>query len=146
LQFVQEICLNDGQVVTMKGEAAKVGKTFDAGPRDPEQIRVAAGVAALGTKDMKMYHLTKQNEDYKDAVATGRCRINCCDIDGCTLAVANIYGWTGGQPGTIEAERTDDLLAIVRKQFSEMPAGPKAIVGDLNGPVKAFPTLLAMIK
>ena len=79
-------------------------------------------------------------------MATGRCRINCCDIDGCTLAVANIYGWTGGQPGTIEAERTDDLLAIVRKQFSEMPAGPKAIVGDLNGPVKAFPTLLAMIK
>ena len=27
-----------------------------------------------------------------------------------------------------------------------MPSGPNATVGDLNGPVDAFPTLLAMIK
>ena len=103
-------------------------------------------MAAIGTKEMKMYHIAKYSEDYKDVVATGRCRINCCDIDGSTLAVANIYGWTGGLPWTIEAERTDDIIAIVRKQFAEMASGPEAIVGDLNGPVDVFPTLLAMIK
>jgi hypothetical protein len=62
------------------------------------------------------------------------------------LAVANIYGWTGGTPGSNEAERTDDILAIVRQQFKEMLPGPKAIVGDFNGTVEAFPTLQAMLE
>ena len=110
LQFVQEICLTDGQIITMKGDAAKVGKTFDAGPRDPEQTRVSAGVAALGTKDLNVYHITNPFDDYLDAVATGRCRITCCDINGCTLVVANIYGWTGGSVGQWKRKGRTTLL------------------------------------
>ena len=129
VQFAQEIRLNEGQVSSMKGEAAKVGKTMDAGPKDPEQLKTSAGVATIAMKDLRMYHVTRPIDDYKDAIATGRCRITCMYIDGCTLAVANLYGWTGGQIGTYEAERTDDLVAIVRKQFAALPPGPKAIVG-----------------
>ena len=58
---------------------------------------------------------------------------------------ANIYGWPGGLKGTKEAARTDDLLTIVRMQFSKLPPGPKLICGDLNGCLEAFPTVLEMI-
>ena len=119
---------------------------MDAGPKDPEQLQTSAGVATIAMKDLRMYHVTRPIDDYKDAIATGRCRITCMDLDGCTLTVANLYGWTWGQIGTYEAERTDDLVAIVRKQFAAMPPGPKAIVGDLNGPIEAFPTLMELIK
>ena len=108
--------MNDGQVITMKDEAAKVGKTFDTGPRHPQQLKVTAGVAALGTKDMKVHHITKYNDDYKDAVATGRCAIYCMDVNGVTMAIAVIYGWAGAKKGSPEAARTDDLLAIIQMQ------------------------------
>ena len=139
IQFAQEVRLNEGQVRSMKGEVAKVGKIIDAGPKDPEQLNTSAGVATIAMKDLGTYHVTRPIDDYKDAIATRRCRITCMDIDGSTLAVANLYGWTGGQVGTYEAERTDDLIAIVRKQFAALPPGPKAIVGTLMGPSKPSP-------
>ena len=75
-----------------------------------------------------------------------RVEIYCIDLTGSTLAIAVIYGWTGGSKGTPEAARTDDLIAIVRMQFQLMDQGPKIIAGDLNGPIEAFPSLQAMLR
>ena len=67
------------------------------------------------------------------------------DLNGTTLAIVVIYGWTGGRKSSAEAARTDDILTIVQMQFETMPAGPKLIAGDLNGSVEAFPTMQAML-
>ena len=55
------------------------------------------------------------------------CIILCCDVGGCTLGVANIYGWTGGCKGTKEATRTVGLIMIIRMQFS---AGQEEVKGS----------------
>lgn len=65
-------------------------------------------------------------------------------LKGTTLAIAVIYGWTGGRKGSAEAARTGDIFTIVQMQYETMPAGPKLIAGDLNGSVEASPTLRAM--
>ena len=44
-----------------------------------------------------------------------------------------VYGWTGAKKGSKDAARTDDLVAILQAQFDTMEAGPKLIMGDLNG-------------
>ena len=67
------------------------------------------------------------------------------DLEGITLAIAVIHGWTGGRKGPDEAARADDILTIVQMQFEAMPAGPKLIAGDLNGTVDAFQTLQTML-
>ena len=67
------------------------------------------------------------------------------DINGETLACATIYGWTGGNKGSAEAARTDDLIAIALDQFENMAPGPKMIAGDLNATVEALPTVQAMV-
>ena len=59
--------------------------------------------------------------------------------------MANLYGWTGGVKGSKEAARTDDLISIVRMQFSVMPKGPKALCGDFNGSLDAFPNIQLML-
>ena len=56
-----------------------------------------------------------------------------------------MYGWSGGIKGSKEAERTDDILAIVRMQFKRMPPGPKLICGDLNAQRGCLPNLEAML-
>ena len=52
----------------------------------------------------------------------------------------------GGGKGTKEAERTDDLIAIIRMQLQELPEGPKMICGDVNAKVEDLPTLHDMIR
>ena len=115
------------------------------GPTDPELGKAAAGVGTISPKGINFYPLTNPTKDYLDAEASGRCMILCADLGGCTLTCANLYGWTGGTVGSKEAARTDDLITIVRMQFSKMPAGPKIICGDLNGSREAFPTIGEMI-
>ena len=56
-----------------------------------------------------------------------------------------MYGWSGGIKGSKEAERTDDILAIVRMQFEKMTPGPKLICGDLNAQRGCLSTLEAML-
>ena len=100
----------------------------------------------MAAEGLYIYSVPNPTEDYKDAVKTGRLLIICMDVEGTTLACATIYGWTGGVKGSLEAERTDDLIAIVREQFSRMKPGPKMIAGDLNATIEALPTLEAMLK
>ena len=79
----------------------------------------------------------------------------------CELGDASLYASTStAQPslwptsmdgqavemGNREAERTDDILAIVCNQFESMDDGPKAILGDLNGADDAFQTLDELLK
>ena len=75
----------------------------------------------------------------------GRCKIYCVDIAGETLVCANVYGWSGGVKGSKEAERTDDILAIVRMQFKRMAPGPKLICGDFNAQRGCLPNLETML-
>ena len=141
MQFNQETCLTEAQKSTLVNEARKKGKSFIGGPLDPEQTgKPSAGVGMVADQALGVYPLTKPTQHYLDAVKTGRIQIVCCDINGQTLVVANIYGWTGGRPGTPEAERTDDLICICKVQFESMAPGPKAICGDFNGPIEAFPS------
>jgi len=73
-------------------------------------------------------------------------QIYCIDLAGCTLAIAVIYGWTGGGKGTPDAANADDLIAIVRMQLQQLDEGPKLIAADLNGATEVFPSLQAMLK
>jgi len=103
-------------------------------------------VAAVAVKGLIIYPITQPTDDYLDAEKTGRCKIFCVDIAGHTLVCAVVYGWTGGTKGSKEAERTDDILTIIRMQFLLMEEGPKLICGDFNATADALPTLDAMLK
>ena len=100
----------------MTSEAKEYKKNFTGGPTDPELTKASAGMGALAVQGITLYPVPNPLPDYEDAVATGRCKILCCDLGGTTLAVANLYGWTGGVEGSKEAARTDDLISIVRMQ------------------------------
>ena len=101
----------------------------------------------MAAKGLSLYQITNPTDDYKDAEKTGRCNIFCVDIAGQTLGCANVYGWSGGIKGSKEAERTDDILAIVTMQFKKIPPGPKLICGcgDLNALRECLPNLEAML-
>ena len=114
IQFIQETCLTKALQASFEKEAREYKKLAIGSPLDPEHIKATAGVAAIAVQTIKMYPVPNPTEDYKDAEKTGRCKIICTDIGGHTLACANIYGWSGGVSGSMEAERTDDVLAIIR--------------------------------
>ena len=130
----------------MEAEAKQFSKTFSGGPFDPEQSKPSAGVGAMAEDRIGIYTITKPIKHYQDAIKIGRLLIVCCDLNGQTLAIANVYGWTGGRMGSVEAERTDDLFCICKLQFEELPPGPRMICGDFNGPLQAFPTLVEMMR
>ena len=100
----------------------------------------------VAVKGLVLYPITQPTDDYLDAEKTGRCKIFCIDIGGHTVACAVIYGWTDGSKGSREAERTDDILSIIRMQFLLMEEGPKLICGDFNATAEALPTLDSMLK
>ena len=132
VQPFQEHCMSPGQSMTIKRESKTDGKRFDGGLLDPEQGKAAAGVGIMSVDGLKLNPTTKPIKDYRDAFATGRCAMYEVGLKGTTLAIAVIYGWTGGRKGSAEAARTDDILTIVQMQFESMPVGPKLIAGDLN--------------
>ena len=135
----------EGRIVVACSKKEVMKKVIGS-PLDPEHMKASAGVVAIAVKDLALYAVPDPTDDYRDAEATGRCKIVCTDLGGCTLACANIYGWTGGTVGSKEAARTDDTLTIVRMQFKQLPPGPKLICGDFNGPLEAFPTAGEMLK
>ena len=57
------------------------------------------------------------------------------------VLVYAVYGWTGAYVGSAEAARTDALLERIFADMDLQEAGPRLIVGDLNGDVEAFPVL-----
>ena len=144
-QAVQEACLNEAQIATMKAAANRTGKGYIGGPTDPEQGKAAAGVGALFHKDISAYEVTNPIKDYADAVQSGRCKIICFDAGGVTVACGIISGWTRADKANSEAARTDDLIAIVQAQFDSMEPGPKLIMGDLNGSLRFLPTAMSLI-
>ena len=123
-----------------------LGKVFPGGPTDPEQGKAAVGVGFLRLEGLNLYPEPKPIKDYCDAEATWRCKIVCLGMAGVTCAIALICGWTGAKNGSVGTARTDDLLTIIQMQFETMEAGPKAIVGDLNGTIDAFSTMQGMLK
>ena len=60
-------------------------------------------------------------------------------LNGTTLAIAVIYGWTGGRKGSAEAARTDDMLTFVQMQF------PSSSLETSMDQPKLPPTLQAML-
>ena len=122
-------------------EAKEFHKRAIGSPLDPGHSKATAGVAVVAAKGFTFYQIPNPTEDYKDAEKTGRCNIFCVDIAGQTLACANVYGWSGGIKGSKEAERTDDILAIVRMQFEKVPPGPKLSCGTLMPSGDACPPL-----
>ena len=125
IQFLQEAGMNKGQRVYMAANAIESNKRFIGGPTDPALAKAAAGVGALIREGLNLYPVPNPTDDYRDAEATGRCMILCVDLGGTTLVCANVYGWTGGLKGSMEAARTDDIITIARMQIEKMPKGPK---------------------
>ena len=144
MQLIQETCLANAQRRTLQNEAKEVKKQFQGEPTDPEQAKAAAGVGAMCVESLNMYPVPNPTMDYLDAAATGRCAIYCTDVSGVTMAVAAIYGWTGGTKGSPHAARTEDILTIVQMQFEPLQPGPKLIAGDLNGSPDAFDTITTL--
>ena len=70
-QAIQEACLNEAQVASLKVAVALKGNTYIGGPTDPEQGKAAAGVGALFHKDLAAYDIPKPTEDDLDAEKTG---------------------------------------------------------------------------
>ena len=145
-QAVQEACLNEAQIATMKIAANRRGKDYIGGPIDPEQGKAVAGVGALFLKGLVAYEVQNPTDDYRDAERCGRCKIVSFDVGGTTIACGIVYGWTGAKKGNDIAARTDDILAIIEVQFEAMELGPKLIMGDLNGILDVLPTAMALIK
>jgi exonuclease III len=145
IQFIQESGLTKTLQASFDKEAREHGKKAIGSPLDPEHAKASAGVAAVTTKNLELYPAPEPTDDYKDAELTGRCKILCIDLGGTTLACANIYGWSGGEPGSKEAARTNDIITIVRMQFAKMKPGPKMICGDLNARTEALSTLQLML-
>ena len=108
--------------------------------------KAVAGVGIAAMDGLKPYKLTDTTKDFKDAEATGRVAMYCADLNGQTLVCAVVYGWAGATRGSVDAARTDDILAKIRAQFLLLEPGPKLIAADLNGPTDAFPTLTGMLE
>ena len=140
----QEHGLNANQLKTLQAFARQGKKDWGGGPLDLETGKQSAGVGIVALEGLAPYPVTEAAEDYNDAFASGRCAIYNIDCQGATITIAVIYGWTGAKVGSINASRTDDLLAICLAQLSAMPDGPKLIAGDLNGTTACFPTLTIM--
>jgi len=47
--------------------------------------------------------------------------------------------------GSVEAARTDDLIAIVLEQFERLGRGPQMLNGDFNASIDALPSLQHML-
>ena len=106
--------MSPGQSRTIKREANAHGERFDGGPLDPEQGKAAAGVGIMSVDGLKLNPITKAINGYQYAYATGRCAMYEVDLKGTKLAIAVIYGWTGGRTRSAEAARTDDILTSVQ--------------------------------
>ena len=68
LHGIQEACLTEAQIRSMKAEASKIGKAYIGGPTDPEQGKAAAGVGALSIRGLGVYEVQNPTKDYLDAV------------------------------------------------------------------------------
>ena len=84
-----------------------------------------------------------------DGLRTGRLAIYEMDLTcggiACTLILAVLYGWTGGQAGSTACERTDDLCRVMWEELKCHPPGPKMVAGDINGEIADFETLADMM-
>ena len=99
---------------------------MEGGPLEPETGKQSAGVGIVALEGLAPYPVTNPTQDYHDAVASGRCAIYNIDCQGATLTIAVIYGWAGAKVGSINASRTDDLLAICLAQPNAMPDAPQS--------------------
>ena len=146
VQLLQETLVQGDAKANIKQQAKKHRNMFEPGPLDPEMNKAVAGIGIAASEGLKPYKLTNTTKDFRDAEATGRVAIYCVDLNGQTLVCAVVYGWTGATRGSVEAARTDDIIAIVRAQFLLLDQGPKLIAADLNGSTDAFPSLQGMLK
>eukprot|EP00973_Karenia_brevis_P038453 5303805-Karenia_brevis.AAC.1 len=62
------------------------------------------------------------------------------------LVVANVYGWTNGHTDAQARTRTDSMISMILNEFSQLPEGPRLIVGDFNADVENLPTLDAVVE
>lgn len=127
-----------------RAEAKDEGWDLDLGPIDPEHAKPSAGVGLAVRKPMNAIPIAGSAKDYNDAYETGRLAIYQLDVQGRTLLIAVIYGWTGACAGNGAAERSEDLMHILANELRAQPVGPQLIMGDFNGELEDFPTLITM--
>ena len=108
---------------------------------DPEHTRKSAGVGFLHRDGIDLIPIIPNTKDYTDAYDTGRAIIMQLEITTGYLYLADIYGWTGGNPGSIAAGRTNDILTILLNELDLQDEGPSIIGGDINGDPSSFPVL-----
>ena len=114
----QEPCMTANMLRAAQAEARRHNKTMESGLPDPEHDRTSGGVGIFAKNPltpMPIWHPSKADED---AVATERCAIYNFDLDGNTLVIAIIYGWTGGEKGNEAVAKTDNLLTIAQNELN----------------------------
>lgn len=121
-----------------KVEVAVQGWHASAGPKDPECTRKSGGVVLQRRQPLRPMPMRIETENFRDAVKSGRLMGCVIDVDGASIIIIVLYGWSGGHHNVEAAARADDLLSIARMELSKQPIGLKMMVGGINGKPVSF--------
>lgn len=114
---------------------------------DPESRHNLGGLGVTTKHTRKAILVKPMSKRFQEASQTGRVVLYAVDIgNGSTLAVYNIYGWTGAHQNKKHSARTTKLIGAIEEEVHLQVEGPCIIAGDLNGDVADFKPLADMIK
>ena len=83
-----------------------------------------------------------QSKHLKQLNGKGRVQLYAVQLDTeITILIYNIYGWTNANCNKEAAARTNNMLQAILDDMGLQPAGPRLVVGDLNGDPPTFQTL-----
>ena len=125
---------------------------MDAGPLDPECTK-NGGVAVLTTSPFQAIPYIPKCSNYSKAYDMGRIAAHWIQCDTEQVLCWNMYGWTGGGTTVIDtdksneaAQRTDDLVCIMKEETIAQGDVPAMCCVDLNATTADIPTMHTMIE
>ena len=90
-------------------------------------------MATITSRGRALAAVKAQTDAFKKARATGRADITVCAVSpGMQLAIANIYGYTGGNANKKQLRKTKMLFDAVIPELDLLAGKFKIIVGDFN--------------
>ena len=99
-------------------------KCLTLGILDPEVKHNLGGLGVLTAHTRKALKVKPKTQAFTDSVATGRADLYALDVGNTTsLAIYNLYGWTGAHQNAKQARRTDRLIASIQDEYYEQPTG-----------------------
>ena len=124
-----------------KATMRAVGWHMDAGPCSPSSDSNFAGVGVITIDPLKPITFEPKSDDFADAVHTGRLKANWIDIMGTNILFVNAYCWSGGSTNDECAQKTDDLMFIIKTELDLWPEELYIVATDLNARTDRIPTV-----